>query len=890
MSGYGFPEGWYDPTTGLPYQLTFGWAASTGGNNEIHEINTLTSSTVTGQLPVLQLGIGDDSGSRLAAGGAAHVIVSPSLDGAQGSEDQPVTVTTTFPAGVTPGDPATGAGYTCTRTGQTLQCSYPATSYAAGASLPPISVPVTVASTPSSGLTITASASSIDANPTRETSTVAIVPFSAAASPATVEYGSPSTLSWDGLSPDATGTVSFDSGTTHLCTATLPATSCSTPANLTPNTYPVTAAYSGDSNYTSASDTTSFTVIKATPGISASASSPNTYGTNATLTIGGLPDDATGQVTFTDTHGATLCTVADVRTATNCQPDADLPAGSYADIAVHYTGDSHYGAAGTTTSLTVGKAATTVTAAVSQPSVQYGFGDTLTFGGLAPDATGTVAFTAGATLLCTADLDHGDTGCASPDDLHVARYDVTATYSGDGNYQGSSATTAFSVTKQPAQSGFTASVASPSTTYGTTNALSFAGLPAEATGSVTFEDGHGTTLCTVTDITAADTSCATDAALAAGDYAVTATYSGDGDHEGTTASAAFTVTKAGTALTATVGQPTVPYGIAETLAYGGLPPGASGTVTFQDAHGRTLCTAETAKAAGCQADAALTAGDYPVTASYSGDGNHHGSTATTSFTVIRALSGSFAATAAPTSTAYGTPVTLSYSGLPIGATGTVTFTAAGATVCTATLGTGAGCQPTAHLAPGRYDITATYSGDTDHEPATAGTTFTVTPADTHVRFASPTATRAVAGKRTVLIANDLPDGATGTVVFRSGGHVLCSVTLPTRRCTVIMPSGQHAIRTNYSGDANYAASTTRFTMQVEAATVHRPQRGARSPIAGSTGSTVEGSSGNRVIDSTRTADTGVPVRRLLWSGLLLLAAGATLLRAGRRRSPFWNVR
>ena len=43
-----FPSSWINPATGIPYQLTFGWTASTGGSNEYHEVNQLVASTLTG--------------------------------------------------------------------------------------------------------------------------------------------------------------------------------------------------------------------------------------------------------------------------------------------------------------------------------------------------------------------------------------------------------------------------------------------------------------------------------------------------------------------------------------------------------------------------------------------------------------------------------------------------------------------------------------------------------------------------------------------------------------------------------------------------------------------------------------------------------------------------
>ena len=89
-----------------------------------------------------------------------------------------------------------------------------------------------------------------------------------AAAPATIPYGTQDTVSVAGLPGDATGTVTFSSGGSPLCTATLPAISCQTSATLTPGTYPVTAVYSGDANYLGTTATgASFMVTKMDPAI-----------------------------------------------------------------------------------------------------------------------------------------------------------------------------------------------------------------------------------------------------------------------------------------------------------------------------------------------------------------------------------------------------------------------------------------------------------------------------------------------------------------------------------------------------------------------------------------------------------------------------------------------
>ena len=89
--------------------------------------------------------------------------------------------------------------------------------------------------------------------------------FSATASPNSTSYGSSGTLSESGLPSSATGTVTFSSGGSTLCVATLPSNSCVTSTSLAVGNYPVTATYSGDGNYIGSTANTSFTINAVTP-------------------------------------------------------------------------------------------------------------------------------------------------------------------------------------------------------------------------------------------------------------------------------------------------------------------------------------------------------------------------------------------------------------------------------------------------------------------------------------------------------------------------------------------------------------------------------------------------------------------------------------------------
>jgi hypothetical protein len=121
--------------------------------------------------------------------------------------------------------------------------------------------------------------------------------------------------------------------------------------------------------------------------------------------------------------------------------------------------------------------------------------------------------------------------------------------------------------------------------------------------------------------------------LHAGSYGFTATYSGDGTYGAATgACEPFTVGRAPTALAATATPSTLSYGNTVILSAAGLPTAATGTMAFT-AEGTTLCTATVSSGAGACTTGVLPPGSYAVTASYSGDGDDQGATASTSFAI-----------------------------------------------------------------------------------------------------------------------------------------------------------------------------------------------------------------------------------------------------------------
>ena len=173
-----YPGGWISPSTGIPYQLGFGWVGSTGGSTDYHQISDASVTTLQ-QVPVLSAAISDSDSGQLPTGGSVGYTLHAGVTAGGGNENDTVTMTATLASGVTPGS-ATGTGWTCPApVGQTVSCTYPGP-IPAGTNLPPVSLPGSVAAGLTAGAALDSSVtvSSDDGNPANATdhATVAAAP------------------------------------------------------------------------------------------------------------------------------------------------------------------------------------------------------------------------------------------------------------------------------------------------------------------------------------------------------------------------------------------------------------------------------------------------------------------------------------------------------------------------------------------------------------------------------------------------------------------------------------------------------------------------------------------------------------------------------------------
>ncbi|WP_186831738.1 Ig-like domain repeat protein [Streptomyces sp. ISID311] len=657
-----------------------------------------------------------------------------------------------------------------------------------------------------------------------------------------------------------TGTVTFTFGDgTPAVTATVAAgaaTVTHTWGGTSGSPYPVTAAYSGDADFSPSTGADTQTVDQASSGLTLiSSPDPSVAGQEVTFTarVSAVPPGAgtpTGTVTF-DFGDGTAPVTAPVSggVATLAHTYAAASASPYT-VTAHYSGDADF-APGTGTDLhTVSAgAATTSTTVTSSPDptvTGQPVAFTATVAPTPPGAgvpTGTVTFTFGDDMApITAPVSGGVATVA-----HTYRaatgspYTVTAHYSGDANFSSSSGTDLHTVVPASTRTTVTAapdpSVAGqPVTLTATVAPLGpGAGVP---TGTVTFDFGDGApaTSAPVSGGVARVTHTYTSAG---GPFAVTAHYGGDSSFLSSDGTDTQTVNKAATSTAAVsspdptvVGQPTTITATVASVAPGSGTP--TGTVTFDFGDGTAPVTAPaTSGLASVTHTYTGTSGSpYTLTATYNGDPNYASSSGTESQTVGKATT-TTAVVSSPDPSVVGQLMTLTATvasvapgtGTP---TGTVTFSFGdGTPSATAPLSGGTATVTHTSASSSPYTLTATYNGDANYTSSSGTDTQTVNKAATTTAVASSPDPTVVGQPTTITatVASVAPGTGTptGTVTFSFGdGTPTTTATLSggtaTTTHTYTSTSGTpYTLTATYNGAANFTASSGSDTQSVNKA-------------------------------------------------------------------------
>ena len=631
--------------------------------------------------------------------------------------------------------------------------------------------------------------------------------------------------------PDApTGTLTFYDGSTPIGTVSLSGYRAVLQYfGLSAGAHQVTAVYSGDTNFVSVvSNAVTETVGTAQTTTTLNSNLTNVaYGLPLTLTAAVQPQTgggtATGPITFFDTTTST--DVGDVALVNNTAQLtlSNLPAGTHVLVA-NYPGDANLNPSSSPTlTITVTQASSTTTlTSYTNPST---FNQPISLSATVQPspsgtATGSVSFYDGAALIGTATLAN-NLAQIQTSTLAGGSHSITAHYSGDTNIAASTSSV-YLQTVNPAPSTTAISASLNPSIYGQSvvfTASVRSAISQLSEGQLSLYDGS-TLLGTVNLATTSPVFIPNF--LKAGTHSITAQYSGTSNYAASSSTSltqtvnqdTTTTTVAALPNPSSVGQTVnVNVGVNPTHYYGS----SGGTVTLFD-NGTSIGTATLSMGGSVLFTfTGQTAGTHTLTASYGGDSNLLASTSANFTQTVNPAATTNSISLSSNATTYGQSVTITstvhaaFGGSP---TGTITFLDGSTALGAVSISNGSAQFTSSALSVASHSITAKYNGDSNFSVSTSSPqTVTVSPAST-TTTASVDINPATYGQTVTLSAAvqlSSGSGATGSIWFFDGATSLGTATLSSGSARLPVSSlaaGSHSITAKYSGDANFAASTS----------------------------------------------------------------------------------
>jgi hypothetical protein len=447
--------------------------------------------------------------------------------------------------------------------------------------------------------------------------------------------------------------------------------------------------------------------------------------------------------------------------------------------------------------------------------------------------SGSITFTDGGTTLGTSSVNSSGTANLSVTFTAVGDHPLEAVFSGSASFVGGSSGSLSQVVNRAVPSVALTSLLNPSlfgqsvSFHVAVSAVPSGTIP---TGSVSLNSGDLTIGVAVLDATGK--AVITVTSLPAGQFVLTAVYSGDAKYvEAFSASVVQTVNKSPAASTLVASPNPSIFGQSVTFtavvtAAGGGSGTPSGVVVFTDG-GKSIGAANldgTGKAS--LAVSSLGAGNHTITASYAGDGNFLASVSPTVPLTVNKSDTTTTLSSTPKPSVFGQSVILTVAVTASGGgaripSGTVTIHDGTTTLGTSIVdGVGKATLTVSSLAVGSHSISVNYAGDADFNASSAtgatGVTQTVNQSSTATSISS-SANPAVFGQTiTLTAAVDATGGGSGTpagsVTFRDGALPLGTTTLDAgAKATITLSSlavGAHSITASYGGSVNYLASVS----------------------------------------------------------------------------------
>jgi hypothetical protein len=374
-------------------------------------------------------------------------------------------------------------------------------------------------------------------------------------------------------------------------------------ASLASGTHTVTATYSGDSNFLTSSGTLAggqtVTSKTATNTVVSSSLVASVFGQSVTFTATVTPSNGSGTPTGTvqfmidnQAFGSPVTLSSGVASSSSI---SSLAVNNHTIQAV-YSGDIMFAGSSGTLTQTVGKAATST--AISAASTSSAYGQNVTFtttvSVTAPGAgtpTGSVQFAIDGTNqgspVSVTTTGGVTTASYTIGNLAVGTHTVTASYTGDTSFSGSSATPLTQTVSQANTSTAVVASVNPSAVGQTvtfTATISASGQGSAPTGTVQWlvdnsKQGSPVPVSTSGGVTTATLSLAT---LSAGTHTITASYSGDSNYLISSGNLTQTVTPAptGTSTTTTVSSSANPQTAGQPVSWTATVAAATGAVNF----------------------------------------------------------------------------------------------------------------------------------------------------------------------------------------------------------------------------------------------------------------------------------------------------------------------
>ena len=636
--------------------------------------------------------------------------------------------------------------------------------------------------------------------------------------------------------PAPTGSVQFTDGGVSLGSSTLGSNGVATlsTSSLAPGTHTIAAVYGGstdDAGSTSPTVTETVQQIGTTTTLSAD-KNPVSAGATVNLTaavtvVGTGPVALTGNVRFSE--GSTVYGSASVDSTGHATLAlSTLSAGSHSLVA-SYRGSTDYAISTSAVLVEVVNSTATTTALSSSATTTYA-GEAASFTATVTSATGTptgsVTFTDGTANIGQGTLNGQGVATFSTTTMSVGAHTLTATYGGDGSYNGStSASLVHTIVLAPTATGLTSS-ANPATLGASVSfTASVTSDSPNPGGSVSFMDGS----TAIGSATVGSNGAATlsTSSLGFGTHSITAVYQGDANHAGSSSAAlSERIVEPATAALSSSVNPAI-YGgsfvlTAQIGGTGSLVP--TGNVVFSDG-GSTLGTV-TLDGSGkaTLTPATMAVGSHTLSVSYGGDANYSAASATLVETIQSATT-QVVLTGSANPATYQTAVTFSATVTGNGgtATGTVTFADGGTSIGTGTLnGSGIASLTVSTLAPGPHSIVANYAGNAN-TGASSSTPLTMSVKETTSMSLASNADPSPTLASFTLTADVMNSGVgvpTGTVTFMDGSTLLGTASVDGTGHAALsvasMSAGSHSLTASYGGDAdNFAGASPALTETVQ---------------------------------------------------------------------------